>query len=130
MKDLYYKSDTELLETKIKNTFNDSDFVLTFMFDDVYLPKSLLEAEKYFHMFLDSIKEYRKLTNKQIRYIYILDESCGRIHLHALINSNDDLDLIKSSWLWGEVYVKYVGVRTYKYWTIYFSKEIPQDKEV
>lgn len=94
------------------------DWWVTFTYDDDHLPANREEARPYWRRFMRPFRKYRKNNKDPVVYFYCTQMTTRgggiRLHHHALIRREDDLDeeRIRSLWTWGKV----VDVHKLKDW--------------
>ena len=116
------------LELLMATNFEPEDLVLTATYRDADLPASADVTRRRLGKVFAQLRAYRKARGlPELKYIYVLEGRHGdhRPHVHLILNAvGDDLELIKSLWVWGDdIQLNYIEDRGYDVWAGYFTKE-------
>lgn len=116
------------LEFVLAANFSHKDYLITFTYNNESLPKDKSSAVKLFKKFIRLLRRYRKINKRELKYLYVTENKHGdgRVHHHAVINgtgSTDDIEQIKSLWIYGNINVKFIDDSNYLPLAEYLAKE-------
>lgn len=103
---LNLKQTRQNLEFTMAENFRPSDLFVTLTFDKAHNPKDRKEVIAAFRKFIRALRKHRRARGEDVKYIYTVEGKHGdkRLHIHLVLNATaeDDLEVIKSLWVYGE----------------------------
>ena len=116
------------LEQILAANFGRRDLVLTLTYEDGHLPATRADAVKRVKKLIVQIRAHRRARGQPTRYVYVTEQLSaegGRLHHHMVLNgTGDDLDVLRSLWVWGQIEVERLDLwQGYEALAKYLTKE-------
>ena len=110
---LNFRAAWQKLELQLAANFDRRDLFITLTYDDEHLPADRKAAGAEMGKFLRALREQRKRTGRELRYIYNIEEmpdepgGAGRLHHHLVINAaGDDGETVRALWGRGQIHAE------------------------
>ena len=121
------------LEMLLAANFDERDLFCTLTYRDDCLPQKLPEAKKRIRAFIKTLRLQLRRKGMALKYVYVTEGRHGdkRYHHHLVVSASglNDLELIRSLWLHGDV-VDVERIAGYEFVEVakYITKEAAEDR--
>ena len=116
------------LEMILAANFGRRDLHVIATYDEAHLPPNRAEAVKRMRKFIKQLRAHRRARGQPTRYVYVTEQLSaegGRLHHHMVLNgTGDDLEVLRSLWVWGQIEVERLDLwQGYEALAKYLTKE-------